>query len=342
MDAKTREGIQKKMPAEKTAAEFKCGFVAIVGRPNVGKSTLVNRLVGQKVSIVTQKSQTTRNRILGIVTRPEAQVILIDTPGLNEGGTALRRHMLQEVAQAMEGVDLLAIMLDATGPIGPGDRAVLQRANQFKGRAILLLNKIDRIPKEKLLPLIATCTHLHDWSDIIPISARDGDGIELALRKFEEYLPVGPPLFPADQVTDQPERFLAGEIVREKAMAVTHKEVPHAIAAIVDSFDESPKLTSIRVTLFVEQEGQKGILIGKGGEMLKKIGTAARVEIEALLGMKVFLELHVAVQPGWRDNPAMVRQIDWRTQLSQLSEMSDDLEELNKESDEFRDEGGES
>jgi GTP-binding protein Era len=336
------EQINQKMPTEKASAEFKCGFVAIVGRPNVGKSTLVNRLVGQKVSIVTQKSQTTRNRILGIVTRPEAQVILIDTPGLNEGGTALRRHMLQEVAQAMEGVDLLAIMLDATGPIGPGDRAVLQRANQFKGRAILLLNKIDRIPKEKLLPLIATCTHLREWSDIIPISARDGDGIELALSKFAEYLPVGPPLFPADQVTDQPERFLAGEIVREKAMAVTHKEVPHAIAAIVDSFEESPKLTSIRVTLYVEQEGQKGILIGKGGEMLKKIGTAARAEIETLLGTKVFLETHVTVQPGWRDNPAMVRQIDWRTQLSQLSEMTDDPDELNKESDEFRDEGGES
>lgn len=340
--AKLRRELNQNMSTEKTSGEFKCGFVAIVGRPNVGKSTLVNRLVGQKVSIVTQKSQTTRNRILGIVTRPEAQVILIDTPGLNEGGTALRRHMLQEVAQAMEGVDLLAIMLDATGPIGPGDRAVLQRANQFKGRAILLLNKIDRIPKEKLLPLIATCTQLRDWSDIIPISARDGDGIELALRKFAEYLPVGPPLFPADQVTDQPERFLAGEIVREKAMAATHKEVPHAIAAIVDSFEETPKLTSIRVTLYVEQEGQKGILIGKGGEMLKKIGTAARAEIETLLGTKVFLETHVTVQPGWRDNPAMVRQIDWRTQLSQLSEMSDDLDELNKESDEFRDEGGES
>ena len=211
--AELRKELNQKMPTENPSAEFKCGFVAIVGRPNVGKSTLVNRLVGQKVSIVTQKSQTTRNRILGIVTRPEAQVILIDTPGLNEGGTALRRHMLQEVAQAMEGVDLLAIMLDATGPIGPGDRAVLQRANQFKGRAMLLLNKIDRIPKEKLFPLIATCTHLRDWSDIIPISARDGDGIELALRKFAEYLPIGPPLFPADQVTDQPERFLAGEIV---------------------------------------------------------------------------------------------------------------------------------
>jgi GTP-binding protein Era len=301
-------------------AEFKCGFVAIFGRPNVGKSTLVNRLVGQKVSIVTQKPQTTRNRILGIVTRPGAQVVLIDTPGLNEGGTALRRHMLQEIAQAVEGVDLLAVMVDASEPIGLGDRAVLKRAAQFEGKAILLLNKIDRVPKEKLLPLISSCSSLRDWTDIIPISARNGDGIELALRKFTKYLPEGPALYAADQFTDQPARFLAGEMVREKAMALTHEEVPHAIAAIVDSFEESPKLTHIRVTLYVEQEGQKGILIGKGGEMLKQIGMAARMEIEGLLGVKVFLELHVTVQPGWRDNPAMVRQIDWRTQLDQLAD----------------------
>jgi GTP-binding protein Era len=300
--------------------EFRCGYVAILGRPNVGKSTLVNHLVGRKVSIVTQKPQTTRNRILGIVSRPEAQVVLIDTPGLNEGGTALRRHMLQEIAQAMEGVDLLAVMLDASEPIGVGDRAALKRAAQFQGKAVLLLNKIDRVPKEKLLPLIASCSSLRDWADIIPISARNGDGMELALRKFMEYLPTGPALYAEDEFTDQPARFLAGEMVREKAMALTHEEVPHAIAAIVDSFEESPKLTHIRVTLYVEQEGQKGILIGKGGEMLKQIGMAARMEIEALLGVKVFLELHVAVQPGWRDNPAMVRQIDWRTQLDQLSD----------------------
>jgi GTP-binding protein Era len=319
------------MPSGGKSKEFRCGFVAIIGRPNVGKSTLVNRLVGQKISIVTQKPQTTRNRIQGIVNRPGAQVILIDTPGLNEGGTALRRHMLQEIAQAMEGVDMLAVMLDASGPIGPGDKAVLQRASQFQGRAALLINKIDRVPKETLLPLMETCSRMREWEAIIPISARDGDGVESALKIFAENLPVGEPLFPLDQVTDQPERFLAGEIVREKAMSITRQEVPHAIAAIVDSFEEKPKLTLIRVTLYVEQEGQKGILIGRGGEMLKHIGTAARAEIEAMLGVKVFLELHVKVQPGWRDNPAMVRQLDWRTQLEGLSELGD---ELNEELDE--------
>lgn len=319
------------MPSGGKSKEFRCGFVAIIGRPNVGKSTLVNRLVGQKISIVTQKPQTTRNRIQGIVNRPGAQVILIDTPGLNEGGTALRRHMLQEIAQAMEGVDMLAVMLDASGPIGPGDKAVLQRASQFQGRAVLLINKIDRVPKETLLPLMETCSRMREWVAIIPISARDGDGVESALKIFAENLPVGEPLFPLDQVTDQPERFLAGEIVREKAMSITRQEVPHAIAAIVDSFEEKPKLTLIRVTLYVEQEGQKGILIGRGGEMLKHIGTAARAEIEAMLGVKVFLELHVKVQPGWRDNPAMVRQLDWRTQLEGLSELGD---ELNEELDE--------
>jgi GTP-binding protein Era len=312
-------------------AEFKCGYVAILGRPNVGKSTLVNRMVGQKVSIVTQKPQTTRNRILGIVSRPAAQVVLIDTPGLNEGGTALRRHMLQEIAQAMEGVDLLAVMLDASEPLDEGDRAVLRRASQFKGNTVLLLNKVDRIAKEKLLPLIASYNSVREWADIIPISARNGDGIELALQQFAKYLPEGPALYAEDQFTDQPARFLAGEMVREKAMALTHKEVPHAIAAIVDTFEETPGLTRIRVTLFVEQEGQKGILIGKGGEMLKQIGMAARMEIEALLGVKAFLELHVAVQPGWRDNPAMVRQIDWRTQLENLSDLADGDEDVDEE-----------
>ena len=229
---------------------------------------------------------------------PGAQVVLIDTPGLNEGGTALRRHMLQEIAQAMEGVDLLAVMVDASEPIGLGDRAVLKRAAQFKGKAILLLNKIDRVPKEKLLPLISSCSSLRDWTDIIPISARNGDGIELALRKFTKYLPEGPALYAADQFTDQPARFLAGEMVREKAMALTHEEVPHAIAAIVDSFEESPKLTHIRVTLYVEQEGQKGILIGKGGEMLKQIGMAARMEIEGLLGVKVFWNCMLPCNPA--------------------------------------------
>ena len=304
-------------------SKFKSGFVAILGRPNVGKSTLLNRLVGQKISIVSPKPQTTRNRITGIVNRPGAQVVLIDTPGLHDARTFLGRQMLRELTQAMDGVDLLAVMLDASEPIGLGDRAVLERAVQFEGKAILLLNKIDRMAKEHLLPVIDTCGKLREWAEIIPISASTGDGVDLALQKFIEYLPEGEPFFPTDQVTDQPERFLVSEIVREKAMTLTHKEVPHAVAALVDSFEELPKLLRIRITLYVERDGQKGILIGRGGEMLKQIGTAARKEIEELLGIKVFLELHVTVQPDWRDNPGMVRQLDWRTQMEQLGEVEE-------------------
>jgi GTP-binding protein Era len=317
------------MTEKEKQTQFKSGFVAILGRPNVGKSTLINRLVGQKISIVTPKPQTTRNRIMGIVNTPGAQVVLIDTPGLHDARTVLGKQMNRELTLAMDGVDLLVVMLDASEPIGLGDRAVLERAAQFPGLAILLLNKIDRIAKEHLLPIIDTCSKLRKWEEIIPSSASTGDGVDLALAKLIEYLPVGEPFFPTDQITDQPERFLVGELVREKAMILTQKEVPHAVAALVDSFEENPKLVRIRTTLYVERDGQKGILIGRGGEMLKQIGIAARKEIEALLGTKVFLELHVTVQPGWRDNPAMVRQLDWRTHVEQLGEV-DDLPEVER------------
>ncbi len=300
---------------------FKAGFVAIIGRPNVGKSTLVNHLVGQKVSIVTSRPQTTRNRIQGIINRPDAQIVVIDTPGLHQTRSALGRQMAGEIAQALEGIDILCAMVDASDKIGHEDREALSRAAEFKGPAILLLNKIDRMPKEKLLPLIEQCSKLRDWKEIIPISALTGDGLKDLLAVIVENLPLNEPFFPVDQYTDQPERFLAGEIVREKAMAATNQEVPHAIASLVDSFEESPSLIRIAVSLFVEAEGQKGILIGKQGAMLKKIGTTARLELEKLLGTKVFLELHVKTQPGWRNNPAMVRQLDWRNQLEALSDV---------------------
>ncbi len=317
---------------------FKAGFVVIIGRPNVGKSTLVNRLVGQKVSIVTSRPQTTRNRIQGIINQPDAQIIVIDTPGLHQTRSALGRQMAQEIAQSLEGIDILCAMVDGSERIGHEDREALARASGFKGPAILLLNKIDRIPKEKLLPLIEQCSKLRDWKEIIPISALTGDGVKDLVAAIVENLPPNEPFFPVDQYTDQPARFLAGEIVREKAMAATNQEVPHAIASLVDSFEESPSLIRISVSLFVESEGQKGILIGKRGDMLKKIGTASRLELEVLLGAKVFLELHVKAQPGWRNNPAMVRQLDWRNQLETLSdtqmgmgrEMADDAKETSE------------
>jgi GTP-binding protein Era len=300
-------------------AEFRAGFVAVVGRPNSGKSTLVNRLVGQKISIVTARPQTTRNRIQGIVNRAEAQVVLIDTPGLHRPDSVLGKQMSAEVEAAMEGVDVVALLLDASERVGQSELRAIARAQAFRGPRLLLLNKIDRVEKTTLLPLIERCQREGEFDEIIPISALKGSGVEDALAAMIARLPVGPPLFPPDQITDQPERFLAGEIVREKAMAATREEVPHAVAVLVESFEEGAKLVRISATVHVEREGQKGILIGAGGATLKKIGTEARRELEVLLGTKVFLELRVKVSKDWRDNAALVRQMDWRRQLEMLS-----------------------
>jgi GTP-binding protein Era len=301
------------------AQEFKSGFIAVVGRPNAGKSTLVNRLVGEKVAIVTSRPQTTRNRIQGIVNRPDAQIVLIDTPGLHRPDSALGRQMMNEVEAAMDAVDVVALLLDASEDFGQGDRRAVERVLRFEGTRFLLLNKVDRIPKSNLLPLIEKAAKLGKFDEIIPISALKGEGVDLLLEKLIEYLPVGTPQFPADQYTDQPERFLAGEIVREKAMADTSQEVPHALAVLVDSFEESEKLIRIRATIYVEREGQKGILIGSGGSSLKKIGTAARKELESIFATKIFLELYVKVLKNWRENPQIVRQLDWHRQFEQMA-----------------------
>jgi GTP-binding protein Era len=297
---------------------FKSGFAAIIGRPNAGKSTLVNGLVGQKISIVTARPQTTRNRIQGIVNRPNAQIVLIDTPGLHRPDSVLGKQMSQEVEAAIEGVDVLALLIDASEPLGQSELRAIARAQSFHGPRLLLLNKIDRVDKPDLLPLIERCQREAEFAEIIPISALKGNGVEDALNAIIARLPEGPPLFPTDQITDQPERFLAAEIVREKAMTATREEVPHAVAVIVESFDENPKIVRISATVHVEREGQKGIIIGAGGQTLKRIGTEARRELEILLGTKVFLELRVKVSSNWRDNPALVRQMDWRRQLEQL------------------------
>jgi len=298
---------------------FRSGFVAILGRPNAGKSTLVNALVGRKVAIVSPRPQTTRNRIQGIVNRENAQVALVDTPGIHKPDSALSRQMMSEIEQALEGIDVLALIVDATQEFGAGDRFALDLVKRYRGPAFLLLNKIDRLPKARLLPLIDRYHREHNFAEIIPLSALTGDGLPLLMEKLIECLPEGPPYFPPEQFTDQPERFLAAEIVREKAIHATREEVPHAIAVLVDGFEESERLIRIRATIYVERDGQKGILIGKGGATLKKIGTEARLELESLLGTKIFLELFVKVQRDWRDNPALVRQLDWRRQLERLA-----------------------
>jgi GTP-binding protein Era len=308
---------------ETMSAAFKAGFVAVAGRPNTGKSTLVNRLVGHKVAIVSSRPQTTRNRIQGMVNREDAQVVLIDTPGMHKPATALGRQMMEEVEQALEGVDVLALLMDASEEFGPGDRWALERAKQFRGTRFLLPNKIDLIRKERLLPLITTFSRECEFAEVIPMSALTGDGVELLLKKLIECLPEHEPYFPPDQYTDQPERFLAAEIIREKAIAATYNEVPHAVAVLVESFEETERLIRIRATIRVEREGQKGILIGRGGEVLRKIGTAARRELEELLGVKIFVELYIKVQKDWRDKPALVRQLDWRHQIEQLGKQTE-------------------
>ena len=300
--------------------EFRSGFVAIVGRPNAGKSTLVNRLVGQKIAIVTSKPQTTRNRIQGIVTKPQGQIVFIDTPGLHEADSALGRQMMQEVAAALEGIDVLLLMVDASRMHPHADDLLLEKAKRFRGKTILALNKVDRLPKPKLLPLIDAFAKAFEFAAILPISALKGAGCEELLEEILKQLPVGEPYFPEDQVTDQPERFLAAEIIREKAIQVMYHEVPYALAVFVDKFEETPRLLRIEATLNVERDSQKKILIGHKGEMMKKIGTEARKELEALLGTKIFLGMFVKVVPGWRDNPQRVRELDWHFQLEGLSQ----------------------
>jgi GTPase len=298
---------------------FKSGFVAIVGRPNAGKSTLVNTLVGQKVAIVSPKPQTTRNRIQGILNRDDAQIVLVDTPGIHRPENVLSRMMMDEVQFALEGIDILSLIVDASVEFGAGDRFSIEWVRRFHGPVFLLLNKVDRIHKQLLLPLIERYNKEFDFAEIFPISALTGAGCLDLVNSWMALLPEGPPHFPPDQFTDQPERFLAAELVREKAILIARQEVPHAIAVLVDNFEESENLTRIRATIYVEREGQKGILIGKGGATIKKIGTQARLELESILGVKIFLELTVSVQPHWRQSPALVRRLDWRRQLEQLA-----------------------
>jgi len=294
--------------------------VAIVGRPNAGKSTLLNRFVGQKVAIVTSKPQTTRNRIQGIVTQPQGQVVFIDTPGVHEANSALNRQMMREVAAALEGIDVLLLMVDAIWALPHEDTLLLEKAKRFEGKTILALNKIDRIPKPKLLPLMDAFSKAFPFAALMPISALRGDGCEELLEEVFKNLPEGEPFFPEDQITDQPERFLASEIIREKAIQLTYHEVPHALAVIVDKFEETPKLLRIEVTMHVERDSQKKILIGRKGDMLKRIGTQARKELESLLGTKIYLGLFVKVMPNWRENPMQVRELNWHTQLEGLIE----------------------
>jgi GTP-binding protein Era len=300
------------------------GFVSIIGRPNAGKSTLLNALVGDKIAIVSRKPQTTRNRIQGIVNvtaakgRPAGQIVFIDTPGVHKPDSNLNRKMMHEVQESLESRDLVLFLLDVTHKLDANDRFALQMLERAGGPAFLVLTKIDLIEKSKLLPIIAEYSKLHAFQEVIPVSSTKKDGLDRLVEKVVNALPEGQPYYSPDQMTDQPERFVAAELVREKILRETGEELPYATTVVVERFEEGAKLTRISATIYCEREGQKRILIGKGGSMLKKIGTAARIDIERLLGTKVFLELFVKVEPGWRESRGFVDQLDWRRQLEDL------------------------
>jgi GTPase len=304
----------------------KSGFVAIVGRPNAGKSTLINALVGMKVSIVTPTPQTTRNRILGIANQPGAQIIFMDTPGIHKPLSRLNRQMMEFVRQALQERDLALLMVDAAEKFGKGDQFTIELLKQYSPTTILALNKIDKIHKPRLLPLIDRYSKLHDFAEIIPISAKSGAGLGELLEAVVRLLPEGPQYFPTEVYTDQPERFLAAEIIREKIIGHTRQEMPYVTAVLIDQFEETPTLTRISATVVVERESQKPIVIGAGGERLKQIGTEARLELEKLLPPKVFLELYVKVEPQWRDNRAVVAELDYRNEAGEWSGAASETE----------------
>ena len=305
--------INSEVSAE-TKPGFKSGFVSIIGRPNAGKSTLLNALVGQKVAIVADKPQTTRTSIQGVVTLPEAQIVFIDTPGIHKANSQLNKRLMDAVRNALEERALLVFVADAARKFTDQDRHAIDVARRTDTPCILALNKVDLVKdKSHLLPLIEEYKAVYDFADYVPVSAvKKGSTAEL-LNVILRYLPEGPMYFPEDHVTDQPERFLAGELIREKVLRATHQEVPHAVAVTVDRWEESPKITTIYATIHLERDGQKAIVIGTGGSMLKQIGTLARQEMERLFGIKIYLDLHVRVQPNWRENRAFLNAMDWRT-----------------------------
>ncbi len=291
---------------------FKSGFVAIIGRPNAGKSTLVNALVESKVSIVTPVPQTTRNRILGILHRPDAQVIFMDTPGVHKPLSRLNEQMMNYVRQALADRDLAVLIVDASEKFGKGDEFVIKLLNDYSPRAILALNKVDRVHKPDLLPLMHHYSKLYGFDEIFPISALKGEGLPELLAAIINRLPEGPAYFPADEYTDQPERFLAAEIIREKVIRHTRQEMPYVTAVMIDQFEEGAGITGIHATIVVEKDSQRPIVIGAGASRLKEIGTEARQELEKLFPPKVFLELYVKVEPQWRDNAAIIAELDYR------------------------------
>ena len=290
---------------------FKSGFVSIIGRPNSGKSTLLNQLLGEKVSIVSDKPQTTRHNILGILTQKEGQIVFKDTPGIHKPEFELNRRMMQWLYDALQGVDLLLTIVDASTSFGAGDQFVIELLQKQKIPTFLLLNKVDLLQKKTLLPLISFYAEKYSFEEIVPISALKKDNLDLLLTLILKHLTEGPPHFPEDQFTDKHERFLVGELVREKILHHTREELPFSIAVFVNRFQErDDQFVFLACDIVVERQSQRKIVIGSQGQMLKQIGTEARADIEKLLGKRVYLELFVKVQPDWRNDPRFLDSIE--------------------------------
>jgi len=292
---------------------YRSGTVALVGRPNAGKSTLLNRLVGVKVAITSNKPQTTRHRILGVLTRSRGQFVFVDTPGVHRPHYRMNRRMMHTTRSVLRDVDLIALLIDVTEKFGAGLQYAIDLVGRTEVPTFLLLNKIDCIAKPKLLPAIASYSEKGSWAEVIPISAREGDNCECFLDAAHNYLPKAGPLFPDDSLTDRSERFLAAELVREQVLRRTRDELPYTTAVIVDEWQEPEQdegTVRIFATIMVDAESQKPIIIGRGGKMLKAVGTVARAQIEAMLGRKVFLDLHVKARPGWREDPPVLDQLE--------------------------------
>ncbi len=302
---RTISGILFLMPEEK---KFKSGFISIIGRPNVGKSTLLNALLGEKIAIISDKPQTTRNRILGIVNRPGAQLVFMDTPGIHKPIHKMNEVMVKTALATYNEVDVILMLMEATEKPGAGDKFILSTLSKVKTPVFLLINKVDLVEKQRLLPLMQECSALHPFAEIIPISALKNDLGDL-VGSILKYLPQGPKYFPDDQLTDQPERFIVSELVREKIFELTKEEIPYSSAVVIEDMKEEPDITRIHAVIYVERDSQKGIIIGKGGAMLKQIGTLARQDAERLLGVKVFLKLYVKVKKGWREDDRMLKNI---------------------------------
>jgi GTPase len=290
----------------------KAGFVSFLGRPNAGKSTLLNRIVGEKVAIVSDKPQTTRTRIVGVKNYPdEGQVVFVDTPGVHKPTHRMNKRMVELALDAMREVDVVALVVDVSVKQGPGDRYMLDAITALQTPTILVLNKVDLVAKHRLLPIIDHYRQAHPFAEFVPVSAADGTNVDVLEKLFLQYLPEGEPMYPPDYLTDQPERFYAAEIVREKVLHLTHDELPHSTAVVVDRFEEPGEdgILKLYCTILVERESQKPIVVGRGGAMIKQIGTAARAELIAHFGSKVYLDLHVKVKSEWRNDDRVLDEL---------------------------------